>query len=318
MLLVTGATGRSGSWFLRAFAERRREVRSALRLALRASSDLAPVERLERELGSPVERRVGDLADERFVDETVRGATTILHIAGIRMSPAIVRAAVRHGVRWVVLVHTTGIYSKYKAAGEEYRRIETTIDESLRGATGPAITILRPTMIYGSLADRNVSVFIRMVDRFPRIPIVGDGRHLLQPVHERDLGGAYDLVLRNEAVARGRDYVLSGRDPIRLVELLATIAELLGRRPRFVRIPFAVAYAAACGLYAATLGRRDWREKVQRLVEDRALPHDDATRDLGYAPRSFAQGVAEEIAAYLAARGSAGAAPTRSPPSTST
>jgi hypothetical protein len=33
------------------------------------------------------------------------------------------------------------------------------------------------------------------------------------------------------------------------------------------------------------------------LTEDKAFPYDEAARDLGFAPRSFAEGIAAEIAA---------------------
>ena len=52
-------------------------------------------------------------------------------------------------------------------------------------------------------------------------------------------------------------------------------------------------------LYLFTFGKKDLREKVQRMVEPRAYPHDDATRDFGYTPVDFETGVAAQTKEYL-------------------
>ena len=53
------------------------------------------------------------------------------------------------------------------------------------------------------------------------------------------------------------------------------------------------------GLYCASFGRIDYREKVQRLCEPRVYDHDDATRDFGYNPRMFRIGIVDEVKEYL-------------------
>ena len=56
-------------------------------------------------------------------------------------------------VRWAILVHTTGRYSRFKSAAEDYIRIE---DGILALRDKIAVTILRQTMIYGSSKDQNM------------------------------------------------------------------------------------------------------------------------------------------------------------------
>lgn len=76
------------------------------------------------------------------------------------------QSAVKKNVKRVILVHTTGIYSKYKEAGEEYRNIDAEVYK-LAKENNIDLTILRPTMIYGTIGDRNICVFIKMVDKLP-------------------------------------------------------------------------------------------------------------------------------------------------------
>ena len=106
-------------------------------------------------------------------------------------------------------------------------------------------------------------------------------------------------MLLNETTA-GKDYVLSGAEPITLRDMLSVIAKYLGKPALFVSVPYWIAISGAWGLYLLSLTKIDYREKVQRLVEPRAYPHEEATRDFGYAPLGFAEGVKGEVEAYLA------------------
>lgn len=88
-----------------------------------------------------------------------------------------------------------------------------------------------------------------------------------------------------------------------LCETLLEDALKSGLEVHCISSPFPIAYAGAWVLYWVTLKKKDYREKVQRLCEPRVYPHDDATRDFGYAPRSFRVGIVDEVEEYKAHRG---------------
>jgi len=293
--VLTGVTGKSGRYAIERLCERKKELDGCRFRAVVRSEEKAA---FLRESGLPIELFFGSVDDEAFLLHVMDGADTLLHIVGIHTSERVIPCAIRAGIRRILTVHTTGVYSRYKSAGEEYRRIDDTV-KRLCAEAGVSLSILRPTMIYGGLDDENVAKFIAMMDRFPVMPIVSGARFALQPVHRHDLGRAYaDALLCGETA--GRDYVLSGKDPIDLRDMLACIAGDLGKKPRFLSVPYPIAISGAWLVYLATLTKLDYREKVQRLVEPRAYPHDDATRDFGYAPVGFPEGVKDEVAAYLA------------------
>ena len=116
------------------------------------------------------------------------GADTLLHIVGIHTSRRVVALAIRAGIKRIIVVHTTGIYSKYKSAGAEYLKIDADITKMCADA-GVALSILRPTMIYGGLDDENVEKFISMMDKLPIMPVVSGARFVLQPVHRQSICG---------------------------------------------------------------------------------------------------------------------------------
>jgi len=226
------------------------------------------------------------------------GVKTLLHIAGIDKSLVLVDAAVKASVNRLILVHTTGIYSKYKAAGEGYRQIEKKIDAMVEGKN-IQLTYLRPTMIYGNVHDANVAIFMKMVDKLRIFPVVNGARYELQPVWCGDLGKAYYQVLLHAQTANKRDYNLSGGKPILLLDMFKVMSKYLGVKNAYISVPFPIAYGLAWLLYLATFGKTDFREKVQRLVEPRTFDHIDATNDFGYNPVTFEDGVKCEVEEYL-------------------
>jgi uncharacterized protein YbjT (DUF2867 family) len=139
-----------------------------------------------------------------------------------------------------------------------------------------------------------------MVDKLKVIPVVNGARYHLQPVHPKDLGNAYYDILVNPSVTAGKDYTLSGKDKIMLIDILKEIAHCLGVKRRFVNVPFFVAYAGSWIIYVLTLKKIDMREKVQRLCEDRVYPYEEANRDFGYSPIPFKEGLKAEVEEYSA------------------
>lgn len=289
-VLITGLTGKTGRCFLSELMQRGTQG-NCFRALVRSSSDTRAIE----ESGLAIALCRGDLDSAEDLKRAMQGVDTVLHIAGVHKSLPVVQAALDAGARWLILVHTTGIYSKYKQAGEAYRQIERQIEAMLEG-TGVSLTLLRPTMIYGGPDDKNLSIFIRMVDRLRLFPLVSGGYFALQPVHRKDLGRAYYDVLCHPETTKGRNYDLSGAYPIDLIDLLRIIADGLGKKTRFFSVPFFLAYGGAWLLYLLTLTRIDLREKVQRLVEPRAYGHEAAARDFGYAPMDFEAGLRLEVA----------------------
>lgn len=297
-LAITGLTGKSGIVLAEQIAENRDlidyEFPLGIRAIIRTTTNTSEIDNLLPD----VQKTVGELTDVSFLKEALTNVDTLIHIAGIHWSREIVTAAASCGVRRLILVHTTGIYSKYKYAGEEYRQIDSFVYETCR-KHGIVLTIIRPTMIYGTISDKNVCVFIKMVDRFPIMPVVNGARYELQPVHCRDLGIAYFNVLVNEKSTANEDFILSGGAPIYLRDMFSIIGRELGKNVSFISVPYWLAYFGAVCLYGLSLGRMDFRERVQRLCEPRVFDHSEATKAFGYKPVTFDKGIVAEVKEYL-------------------
>ena len=297
-LVLTGVTGKSGGALAENIGKNIDAVNAlfpdGIRTVVRATSN---TKRLDVAIPN-IQKIVGNLTDPDTLKRAFQNADTLLHVAGIHWSREVVSAAADCGLRRIIVVHTTGIYSKYKAAGEEYRKIDEFVYQTCK-EHGIILTVLRPTMIYGNTSDHNIISFIKMVDRLPAMPVVNGARYELQPVHYKDLGEAYYRVLLNEETTANRDFILSGEEPIMLRDMLVEIGKNLGKKVKFVSCPFWLAYPGAWAIYGITAKRMDYREKIQRLCEPRVFPHIEAAEAFGYTTRSFREGIKDEVVEYL-------------------
>ena len=297
-VLITGISGKNGRYLLEEMNNNREKDgldNIHFKVFLREGSDVSYLDKC----GMDIERFYGSIDTKEEAAKFVTGNyDTLLHIAGIQRSEQIVSAAIEAGVKRFILVHTTGVYSKYKAAGEGYRIIDEKVRKMCQEA-GANLTILRPTMIYGDLKDKNMSVFIKMVDKFRFFPVINGGKYALQPVWCKDLGKAFYDVLMNPEITDNRDYILSGGKPILMIDMFKEIASQLGVKNTFISVPFPLAYAGAFVLDILTLKKKFIGEKVQRMVEPRAYSYEEANKDFGYTPHEFKDGVKDEIRMYI-------------------
>ena len=280
-MLLTGATGLLGFELLRTLISEGHEVRCLVR------ADSPSVQRLDGE-GAEVFR--GDAAEEDDLGRALGGAEALLHVAGIEYALSVVGAARRAGLERLVVVGSTSVHSVYGFRSDPKRRMEEVVCGS-----GLAWTIVRPTMIYGTERDKNIHRLLCFLDRSPIFPIFGPGTNLWQPVYHEDCArGIYQALVRPAAV--GRAYDLPGAAPLAYLDLVKTSARALGKEPRLVRLPLEPIRRVLLLAETLRLGLPVKSEQVLRLREDKAYPFDEARRDLDYAPRPFAEGVALEVA----------------------
>lgn len=292
MLLVTGITGHTGRYFLQELINNKYE--GPIRCIVRKNSDISIIENS----GLNIEKIIGDIRDEEFLNKCMKGVDTIFHIVNIRHTLSIIKAAINHKVQRAICVHTTGIYSKFRIASEEYQIIENKLKDII-SRSEIKITILRPTMIYGDMCDHNMSKFIKMVDILRLFPVINKGNGLIQPVNARDLGRAYYNVLMMPIDKVKFEYILSGEKPITMLEAFKLISKNLGKRTIFISFPLGFGVFLAKCLKLLTLGKINYIERVQRMSEDRCFSHEEANKDFGYNPEPFEVGIAWEVREYL-------------------
>ena len=274
-ILLVGATG-----FLGSFVAARLMERHPVAL-VRPSSDTSVLPR-------GMELRRGHLNGGPL---PLDGISTVVYCAsmGFGHVPRLVRQLEQRRISRALFISTTAVFTTLPSESRTPRlEAEAAVERSSMDWT-----ILRPTMIYGTARDRNISRLLRFLKRIPVFPLCGNA--LWQPIYVEDLADAVVAALDSSDTVK-KVYNVAGAQPLRFADLVRTAGRAVERNVTLIRVPLAAA------VLAARLTRVVTPEQIRRLAEDKAFSYADAAREFLFAPRSFAEGVACEAEALGLAR----------------
>lgn len=246
-VLVTGASGLIGR---RLVARLGREGTSVTAFVRRAESigDLAGVE-----------VAIGVVEDRAAVARAAAGCEAVVHLANatrvtdeaevhavnVGGTENVLAAARAAGARR--LVFTSTISAMRERLGP-YGRSKRLAEERVR-AGGVPFVILRPSLVYGDGETGLVAALAGHLRSLPVMPVIGDGRIEIDPVHIDDLCAVIGACLARDDVL-GRTYDVVGPDRVSLDDFLRILAGVLGVRRRLLHLP-----ARAALLLAQLLAR---------------------------------------------------------------
>lgn len=303
-VLVTGATGFVGAAVARALVGAGWQVR----VLVRGGSDRSNLQALSLEVVT------GDLADSNSLEHALEGCAGLFHVAAdyrlgardhkplyltnVEGTRNILTAARKVGVQRAVYtssVATIGIPSD-GTPGEErtpvsltnmighYKRSKYLGEEVARDAArmGMPVVIVNPSTPVGPGDIKPTPTGQLVLDAASgRMPAYVDTG--LNIVHVDDVAAGHLLAF--ERGRAGERYILGGED-MTLETILAQIAQLVGRRPPRIRLPYAavlpVAYMAEA--FAKISGRsgRVTLEGVRMSRKRMFFSSDKAVNELGY------------------------------------
>jgi nucleoside-diphosphate-sugar epimerase len=294
MILITGASGFLGS----AVANQAHGRGLPARGMVRASSDRS---RLRLDEPSIV---VADMAEVDSLARAVEGVEAVIHCAAttstgtpdpersrrvnVEGTRRLVEACQGAGTRRYVQISSQSALPDNPSS---YGRTKFEADQIVR-ASELEWTILKPGLIYGPGPAAVFSKVVEFTEKFPVVPVLGNGRHKQRPVHVEDVAWAALRCLETpESV--GREYDLGGAEAMEFNDMLRAILAARGRRKALLHIPLPV-----CMALARVLGllMKDPPVTVDNVQGVRLAPDVDnkpAERDLGFRPRSFAEGLSE-------------------------
>jgi dihydroflavonol-4-reductase len=300
--LVTGASGFLGWHVARLLGERGHKVRALLR----PSSKLRELE---------VETVRGDLRDARSLDRAVEGCGLVFHVAAdyrlwarnpdelygsnVDGTRSLLDAARRAGVDRVVYTSTVGCIGIPKdGLGDEtvpvtlaemagpYKRSKFLAEQvALEFAeSGFPVVVVNPTAPIGD-HDVKPTPTGKIVLDFLKGAMPAYIDTGLNLVDARDTAAAH--LLAAEHGSPGERYIL-GAENLTLAQILEKLARLTGIRAPRVKLPYAVAYAAAVMTtgWARVTGRppRAPLDAVRMAKKKMFVSHAKAARELGFSP----------------------------------
>jgi nucleoside-diphosphate-sugar epimerase len=321
--LVTGATGFVGPHLVEALVRRGIRVRCTVRDARRAGA-------LE---AKGAEVTAGSFEDAAFVSRAVQGVDRVFHLAGggkvsastaeglatLRAANVASVAAVLRALRGgsARFVHFSSISAMGVQLGARLdedtsctpltpheivkREAEEVVLAEHRNH-GAAVVILRPSQIYGPGDVRSeIPKLVRLVRR-GAVPLFGGGQGRVPWVYIDDVVDAA-LLAADSPRASGRTYIVSDRDSYRFADVVAVIAQELGRARGGVVVPRLVA-ALGIGTVEAVsraLGKEPpfTLHRLESMCGARLLSIDRARSELGFEPKlGLAEGMRRTVRWY--------------------
>ena len=237
MILVTGATGRTGSEVVKALIAKGEQVRALVRDPQRA----------EVIQGPGVELVVGDVEKPETWDAALQGVDKVFLLSpeGPQMAElhgkfadAAKRAGVRHLVRMSILVANP---DSPLAIGRWHGEADQNVANS-----GIPYTIIRPAYFM-----QNIIGSARMIASENAFPgAMGDGK--VGVIDTRDIGNVAATVLTSDG-HEGKTYPLTGPEALSMGELAGKLSAVLGKEVKYVNVSQEDAKA---GMMA--MGMPDW------------------------------------------------------------
>ncbi len=153
-------------------------------------------------------------------------------------------------------------------------------------ANGIEWVILRPTLIYDFVHDKNISHIATFIRRYRFFPILRGAVGRRQPVHAAEVAYAACSALVLVGAAN-KEYNISGGETLTYRDMVERIFALLGFKPRFINIPI---WGFRVAVFIAKLlpkYRHLSSAMAERMTADLVFDNSNAMVDLGYAPDKF-------------------------------
>jgi len=316
-VLLTGASGFVGS----AVARRLREEGFQVRVLVRATSPVAHL----ADLG--LEFVTGDLRDAESVRRAMAGVRHLFHVAAdyrlwarnpdeltqtnVAGTRLLMQEAMREGVERVVYTSSVatlaaradgvsadetmpltedkaiGVYKRSMVAAE--RAVEALIAEGL-----PAVIVNPSTPIGPRDVKPTPTGRIIVEAASGRMPAFVDTG--LNMVHVDDVAEGHLAAFERGRI--GERYVLGGQNAT-LAEILATVAQVVGRRPPRIRIPrqALMPFAHVTEAVARVTGREPMltRDGLRMSKNKMFFSSAKAETELGYRARPYREGITDAI-----------------------
>ena len=273
-IAVTGAAGLTASAATRLLLDRGHEVIAGVHTRERAS-----------EVDPRAQVAVLDLANAHGVRPVIRSCDALVHVAGIQFAEAVARACDGGRPARIVVVSTANAMLPQHPNAAMYMGWE----DRLRDAR-PDMILVRPTMIYGSLRDRNVHKVVLLAHRWRFLPVPASGGARIQPIHYLDLA---EVLAQAVEAKPGVTLAVGGPSPLTLEQCARLIFAALGMRPNLVRVPVSPAFEVA-RVWDRLTGSR-LAPRVARSEIDRVVDIGEMTRITGISSRPFEDGLASLV-----------------------
>ncbi len=284
-LLITGASGSLGPRLIPALLAREK-------LNIRTLVHRNPVE------FPACEAVKGELGDLDSLIAATDGIDTVLHLAALTHSPSaddyftvnaegtknLLEACRRNNVKRFIFMSSGAAHSDGGAYSESKLAAEQAVQHS-----GLQWAILRPREVYGTGGREGINQLIAWVQKFPVIPVIGNGRYLLSPVFIDDVVSAtVEAVFRTDVSEQV--FILAGPENFAFTALIDRLASYFGGSVGKLFVPIPLLRGLIVLLNGLNI-KALVGDQIPRLLCDKPSPENPEIPLLNFQPRKLEDGL---------------------------
>tara|TARA_B110000305_G_C19352002_1_gene594776 strand:- start:263 stop:1141 length:879 start_codon:yes stop_codon:yes gene_type:complete len=231
---------------------------------------------------------VKDVSETTDLTLALEGTDVIINTGYIWFAEDINNAikAVGKPPKQIIFTGSTGVFTKLQSNGAQIKRnAELFIQKNYKIPW----TIIRPTMIYGHINDRNISRLSKVINKTPIFPLIGSGNSLIQPIFIDDLLKAFEIAILNENVFR-KSYNIGAEKPISNRHLFQSVANALKKKIFLLSIDPKI-ISLTLKMLALLKIRPISQEQILRFQEDKNISLEEFQKSFNFTPRSFEKGL---------------------------
>lgn len=217
----------------------------------------------------------------------------LLHLAPIwLLSDLLKTLPQQHELKRVIVFSSTSRFTKITSIDIKEQQVAQDLAAAEVAITQQcaqrqiALTILRPTLVYGCGLDKNVTFISQFIRRFGFFPIVGQGQGLRQPVHADDLALACIAIL-DKPQTYNKAYNLSGGETLTYRQMVSAIFQQQNKPVRIISIPLSLFTTSLKLLNWLPMFKNISPAMIERMNQDLCFDHWAAQQDFAYQPRPF-------------------------------
>jgi nucleoside-diphosphate-sugar epimerase len=243
----------------------------------------------------------GDIQDIDSLTKACSDIDTVVHLAAITHSSSgkayfeinedgtksLIAACKEKNVRRFVFVSSAAASEEGGDYGVSKLRCEELVRKS-----GLDWVILRPSEVYGVKMEEGIGKLIAWVEKFPIIPVIGDGSYFLSPVSVDDVVQVIAEILRDDSVKR-ETLNLCGPEKMTMTELIDRLARIQKVKVRKIFLPiwFVRLGITVLSIFNSSLAFSD---QIPRLLCRKDQSIDKTQAIIAYNPRKI-----EEVLSLL-------------------
>lgn len=249
---------------------------------------------------SGVERVEGDLSDLESLQVAATGVDRVLHLAArtrthreneyhevnVEGTHNLLTACTNNSVSRFVFMSSGAAHPE----GGAYSKSKLYAESRVRAWQGNWV-ILRPREVYGPGTTEGVHKLLRWIEKYRMVPVIGDGRYGLSPVHIDDVVRATVQALVRDGIA-GETLTLAGPETMDFLTLLDRLGIVAGLKPKKVYLPASLVRGAA-RVFSALGMSVLMPDQVPRLLCDKPSDNGPAARLLDFNPRTLEEGLGD-------------------------